>query len=50
MSRKGVYIYKYPETRPGKERKFIGTMRDVEKRRCKSICTMQDVEKTGVNL
>ena len=50
MSRKGVYIYRYPERRQGKECKFIGSMRDVEKRGCKSIGTMQDVEKRGVNL
>ena len=50
MSRKVVYIYRYPERRQGKECKFIGIMQDVEKRGCKSIGTMQDVEKRGVNL
>ena len=50
MSRKRVYIYRYPERRQGKECKFIGTMRDVEKRECKSIGTRRDVEKRGVNL
>ena len=61
MSTKGVYVYRYPERRQGKECKFIGTMRDVEKRGCKSIGTLRDkgckfigslrdVEKRGVNI
>ena len=50
MSRKGVYIYRYPERRQGKECKFICSMRDVEKTGCKSIGTPRDVEKKGVNL
>ena len=30
--------------------KFIGTLRDVEKKGCKFIGTLRDVEKRGVNL
>ena len=61
MSRKGVYVYRYPERFREKGCKSIGTMRDVEKGGCKSIGTLRDkgckfigslrdVEKRGVNI